>query len=255
MLFIINMKLYIATPMYGGQCTVPYATSLLASIKELKRAGVEARLDFVANESLIQRARNLMAHKFLKSDSTHLMFIDADIGFGFDQLWRVVEQSRVVENDTAVVTGVYCKKFLNWKKIRDKQDGALNTVEGLPTVGLDYNLNVDLSVMGTIKNGFATVLDAATGFMLIPRSVLEKVCTAYADTLTCRNDLLDQHHEYVAVFDCMICPLSGRYLSEDFSFIRRCQQQNIQVSADLCSKLSHTGCLTLGNDGDDVLNL
>lgn len=244
----VATSLYIATPMYGGLCTIPYAESILGAVKELKKRGVETRLDFVANESLIQRARNLMAHKFFRSQCTHLLFIDADIGFSFDQLWALLRQSVDVQMDQAVVTGVYCKKYLNWEKIQAKLTGQTRTVEGVTTVGLDYNINVDLRNLGTIQNGFAKVIDAATGFMLIPRKVLTLMYDAYAKELTCRNDLLDQNHDYVAIFDCMICPESRRYLSEDFSFIRRCQAQGVTVLSDLCSKLSHTGCLVLRND-------
>lgn len=41
------MKLYIATPMYGGQCLVPYAKSLIESVRQLKAINIETRLDFV----------------------------------------------------------------------------------------------------------------------------------------------------------------------------------------------------------------
>lgn len=241
------MKLYLATPMYAGQCTVPYAASIVEATKKLKEKGVETRLDFLGNESLIQRARNLMAHKFYKSDCSHLLFVDADIGFDFDQIWRLLTQSMEVESQQSVLTGVYCKKYLNWDRIREKREGKLNTIECLETVGLDYNVNVELGKLGLIQNGFVNVLDAATGFMLIPRSVLEKLYAAYEGTLTCRNDLMDQNHTYIAVFDCMICPQSSRYLSEDFSFIRRCQAQGITVKSDMTSKLSHTGTMVIGN--------
>ena len=244
------MKLYIATAMYGGQCLVPYAKSLIESVRQLKAINIETRLDFVSNESLIQRARNLMAHKFYHSGCTHMLFVDADIGFDFQQILRLI--THAAQCDDAILTGVYSKKFLNWDKIRRKLDGRLVTTEGVQTVGLDYNINVDLSHMGSINNGFASVVDAATGFMLIPRKVLEKAYAHYADTLTCKNDLLDQNHDYIAIFDCMICPISNRYLSEDFSFIRRCQTIGIPVYSDLCSKLSHTGCLTLRNDVNNI---
>ena len=84
------MKLYIATPMYGGQCLVPYAKSLIESVRQLKAIDIETRLDFVSNESLIQRARNLMAHKFYHSGCTHMLFVDADIGFDFQQILRLI---------------------------------------------------------------------------------------------------------------------------------------------------------------------
>jgi len=254
-------KLYIATPMYGGQCMVTYAQSLLETSRTLARAGIGARYEFVANESLIQRARNLIAHQFYHTapDCTHLLFVDADIGFDYTQLERLLTRSSGVENDGAVLTGVYCKKHVDWERVRAKATGTHRTVEGALTAGLDYNINADTRDLANVQDGFATVLDAATGFMLIPRRVLARLYEAYAPTLSCINDLAGagtaSAGSYVAVFDCMICPQSGRYLSEDFSFTRRCQEQGVPVRSDLCSKLSHTGTLTLRNDFEDVLHL
>ena len=67
--------------MYGGQCFGFFTQALLITQNVLPAAGVKSSFSFVFNESLIQRARNLLAHNFLKTDATHLMFIDADIKF------------------------------------------------------------------------------------------------------------------------------------------------------------------------------
>lgn len=257
----MEVKLYVATPMYGGQCTVKYAKSLIEASRLLARDGVSARFDFVANESLVQRARNLMAHSFFYNapECTHLLFVDADIGFDYSEVRRLLQHSVEREGDKAVLTGVYSKKHVNWDKVMGKLTGAFSTVETPKTVGLDYNINVDAGTIASVRDGFATVVDAATGFMLIPRGVLATLYEAYASSLTCRNDLIGHGHprtqEYVAVFDCMICPNSRRYLSEDFSFTRRCQEHDIPVRSDLRSRLSHTGSLTVRNDFKNIVHL
>jgi hypothetical protein len=47
----------------------------------IKNSGNDCIMSFMMNESLITRARNALAHNFLKTDCSHLMFIDADIRF------------------------------------------------------------------------------------------------------------------------------------------------------------------------------
>ena len=74
-------KLFIASPMYGGLCYGYYAQSLMTLQNMLRDNRVDMACSFLFNESLIQRARNALVHGFLKTDFTHLMFIDADIHF------------------------------------------------------------------------------------------------------------------------------------------------------------------------------
>lgn len=50
-------KLFVATPMYGGQCTGMYMKSCLDLQGLMSKYGVETKFSFIFNESLIQRAR------------------------------------------------------------------------------------------------------------------------------------------------------------------------------------------------------
>ena len=232
-------KLYIATPLYGGKACVSYTTSLLKTAEALRERGVPVQIDLIGNESLIQRARNIMSDRFLKSDCTHLFFIDGDIGFDPDQVLRLISA------DKPIVAGVYPKKYLNFDKIQQKMDGSLVTSESLESVGLDYNLNIKYNATNTISDGFIESLDAATGFLMISREAFLKVWEKHPE-LEAVNDMLpigteSTKHTYRAVFECMICPETKRYLSEDFAFIRRAQMCGIRVFCDLLSKLTHTG--------------
>ena len=72
-------KLFVATPMYGGQCNGLYMKACLDLQATCIQYGIECRFSFIFNESLITRARNYLVDEFLRSDCTHLLFIDADI--------------------------------------------------------------------------------------------------------------------------------------------------------------------------------
>ena len=237
------MLLYIATPMYGGRAHARYCRSLLSLTDRLANEGIDTTLDVVGNESLIQRARNLMADRFLRSQATHLLFIDSDLAFEPEAVLRLLRSG------LALVGGAYPKKFYNWSKIGACLDGRAG--EDVRTAGLDYNVNLDPSVMG-VQNGFAPVLDTATGFLMISREVLEAVHRAHPE-LECVNDITDQtgrvqRQTYRAVFECMIDPSTRRYLSEDFSFLRRAQALGFTAHCDLLSRLTHIGTLELAVD-------
>ena len=78
---LAGLKLWIATPMYGGNCNGEYMASIMNSIGYLSSLGVHVQFDALFNESLITRARNYCVDEFLRSGATHLMFIDSDIVF------------------------------------------------------------------------------------------------------------------------------------------------------------------------------
>ena len=84
--------LFVATPMYGGMCIGNYASALMQLPIICSRSGVRMYYTYMMNESLITRARNSLAHDFLASDATHLMFIDADIGFNPNDIVEMVKR-------------------------------------------------------------------------------------------------------------------------------------------------------------------
>lgn len=102
------MSLVIATPMFGGQCCAEYHRSCLELQRELLHLGMPHEFYTVTNESLITRARNVMAARFLTAPDLSgyeaLLFIDADIEFApadVAALWNL---------DKPVAGGCYARK-------------------------------------------------------------------------------------------------------------------------------------------------
>ena len=74
-------KIMVGTPMYGGQAAGMYTKSSVDLATLATKYEMDVRFFYLFNESLITRARNYIADEFMRSDCTHLMFIDSDIGF------------------------------------------------------------------------------------------------------------------------------------------------------------------------------
>ena len=68
-----KMKIFLATPMYGGQCYGLYTKSLMDTTSTLMHHGIEMQIYYLFNESLVTRARNYCVHNFLKSEATHML--------------------------------------------------------------------------------------------------------------------------------------------------------------------------------------
>ena len=228
-----QVKLYVATPCFGCQMSVAYMVSILNLQAACVQRGIECFIDFIGNESLVERARNILAARFLESGATHLLFIDADIGFSPDAVFRLLDSKK------EVVTAVYPKKALNWDQIKAKLDAG--ETEPVYQMGLDFNINI-ATQSSQVTDGLVQVLDSATGFMLIQRSVLTRMYEHYRQELYCVNDILGQStKDYVALFACMIDESNKRFLSEDYSFCRRWQRLGGEIWADIASPLAHIG--------------
>src|ERR1700690_404314 len=109
-----QIHLVVATPCFGGQVSSIYAGSLF----HLQRAVRSLpNLDLImmmrGGRALITRARANLVTLFLDNPSaTHLLFVDADIGFQPDQVFRLIESG------ADVVAGVYPIKRVNWDKAK-----------------------------------------------------------------------------------------------------------------------------------------
>lgn len=238
----VKTHLYIATPAYGCTLTTAYATSLLQLQALCMQRGIEVSVDLIGNESLVQRARNILQARFLKSPATHLLFIDADIAFAPE---AVVDRLLAANKD--VVTGAYAKKSINWGLVQ--QQLLAHSKEPVHSLGLDFNINI-AEGEHAVTNGVVEVLDAATGMMLIQRHVIEKMWDAYAEELWCKNDIRGDTNidHYIAIFDCFIDEQTRRYLSEDYAFSRRWQLLGGKIYADIGFPLAHLGTHTFVGD-------
>ena len=76
-----DVSIMICTPMYGGTCLGTYTKAMNDLVLLCTANGIKIKYFYLFNESLIQRARNYCVDEFLRSDCTHMVFIDADISF------------------------------------------------------------------------------------------------------------------------------------------------------------------------------
>ena len=205
-------KLFIATPMYGGQCQGMFARSIADLSALCTHYGIQVRFYFLFNESLITRARNYCADEFMRSGDTHLMFIDSDIGFNANDVIALMAlQSENPDDDQYdIIAGPYPKKCISWEKIKTAVDKGFadedpNQLEKY--VG-DYVFNPAGGV-GEIPLGEPVeVLEAGTGFMMIRRNTFEKFAQAYPQQMYkpdhVRTEHFDGSREIMAFFDTPI---------------------------------------------------
>lgn len=244
-------RLFIATPMYGGQCSGLYTKSTNDLAMSAARYGIDVKFYYLFNESLITRARNYCVDEFLRSDYTHLIFIDSDIGFNFKDVYTLLHMCDSAD-EYGIITGAYPKKTIAWEKIKlavDKGFADSNPFQLEHFVG-DYVFNPDENVTSFRIDEPVKIREGGTGFMMIHREVFEKYAKAYPELSYIpdhvRTEHFDGSREITAFFDCVIDPESKRYLSEDYMFSHYARAAGINVWLCPWIQLKHTGSYTFG---------
>lgn len=223
-----QQKIFIATPMYGGLAYGMYMKSCLDLQTTFQQYGIPSRFSFIFNESLITRARNYLVDEFLRTDFTHLLFIDADVHY------NPADIIAMLALDKDIIGAPYPKKAINWNNVAyaARTHPDLDPKELENVVG-DYVFNV---VKGTEKFQVSEpleVMEIGTGYMLIKREVFPRWAAAHPHKRY-RPDHVGQANfdgsRYIhAFFDTEIDPVSERYLSEDYAFCQWARKFGIQI--------------------------
>ena len=264
-------KLFVATPMYGGQCHGAYTKAITDLMILCTKYGIEAKLFFIFNESLVQRARNYLTDEFVRSGYDHMIFIDSDIHFEPQDV-LVMMHFAASRDDMDVVCGPYPKKAISWEKIKiavDKGYADKNPNQLEEFVG-DFVFNPADGVTQFRVDEPIEVKESGTGFMLITREALQKYDKAFPgqsykpDHVRTAN--FDGSREIMAYFDCVICPITKRYLSEDYMFCQWMRKAGGKVWLLPWMRLKHAGSYIFGGSlqalaainvsptaGDDVM--
>jgi len=252
-------KIFIATPMYGGQCHGMYTKSTADLAKISQHYEIDTKFFYLFNESLITRARNYCVDEFMRGDYTHLMFIDSDIGFDANDVLSLA--AMMDENDPngkKIMCGPYPKKTIAWEKIKqavdrgfaDENPGNLEKYVG------DYVFNPADGQSEVRIDEPVKVLEGGTGFMMITKDAFNKFDEAYPDYKYKPDHVRTKHFDgsrYITMyFQALIDKDSERYLSEDYMFCQWMRKCGVDTWMCPWMKLMHTGSYTFGGSLSDL---
>lgn len=220
-----NSRIHFCLPCYGGVLTEQTFMSFIKWGNTAKQLGIEWAIETMNNESLISRGRNTLTAKFLNApESTHLMFIDADIGW---EPWHVLA---MIDRDVDVIGGLYPMKTLPIRWVVNGFDGAEEGTDGLQEVS---------------KTG--------TGFLLIKRQVFEEM-KAHPAVKPFKSDIgldpeLNKHMR--TYFDTAV--RNNRYYSEDWTFCENWRDLGGKVWVDKRVMLRHAGSYVFDQNAQNEL--
>jgi len=221
--FLKTTKVHICMPCYGGMLTEQTFMSFIKWANVARQLGIEWTIETMTNESLITRARNTLTAKFLQNkDSTHLMFIDADIGW---EPWHLLV---LLNRDVDIIGGLYPMKSIPIKWCVNGFEGAEQGPDGLQEV---------------TKTG--------TGFLLIKRHVFEKL-KSHPAVKPFNNDIglpAELNADMKTYFDTAV--RENRYYSEDWMFCENWRDIGGKVWVDKRVLLRHVGTYVFDQGAQD----
>ena len=226
--YLRTTRVHIAMPCYGGMMTEQTFMSFVKWGNTCRQLGIDWTVETMTNESLISRARNTLTAKFLNTpESTHLMFIDSDIGW---EPWHLLVMINARKD---VIGGLYPMKSLPVKWC----------VNGIP--GKENGSPEEPNIVEVSKTG--------TGFLLIKRDVFEKL-NQHPATRPFNNDigLPEELNPYMKTyFDTAV--RENRYYSEDWTFCENWRDLGGQVWVDKRVLLRHVGTYVFDGASQDKL--
>ncbi len=203
------MKALLATPLHDGTAAREFITGLLQA------HGLYAGWICLEGQANISRARDLLAAQFLATDCSTLVFIDGDIGFGYQDLHYLLS------SPYPLTGGLYPRKAASRKWVCVPQPEELPPVAGHPEL--------------------RRVQRVGTGFLRIDRSVFETVVDAgLASAFALDGKQL--HHFFPSGL------LDGEFLSEDYYFCELAARAGFGVYVDNRIRLRHVGRLVYQRD-------
>ena len=194
------MKLFVPLICYNHTCNTEYMMSILKLLNTAKDTGLNMSFYPIFFESLVSRARNAAVAHFLEDpENTHLLFIDSDIIFEPEDVFKLLQA------DKEVVAGIYPKKYIVWDRLKQNPEAE----------------RVDFPMGGTLTMTEDNLIELdylPTGFLLISRTAIEKIITAYPE-LKYKNDIdgyMSAGDNFYDLFKVGI--RNGIYESEDWGF-------------------------------------
>jgi hypothetical protein len=211
-------SIFVAMPAFSG--VEPEAVeSLLGLVHTLTTRRIGAFVRILGRRSVISTVRDNLAHEFLASAKTHLLFLDSDQGFSPQTVLRLID-FETKHRVGIVAAPAPCKQVapkLNFSGLKSNEAGEIE-----------------------VKGGFVRVDYAATGCMLISRQVFERLAPTVERAL-CNQDDSTPRSKYFG--ELIIDHPSGVRVSlgEDFAFCARWNALGGQVWCDGEARIYHYG--------------
>jgi hypothetical protein len=236
-------RIALALPVFS-QAYVPFVQCLIESLSRLDIIGM---VDFLPGDSLVNRARNVLAHHFVEGypdtrdgkrvrvQYDWLLFLDTDLVFRPEAITMIYELA--LSRGTGIYAGTYPMKQIKPKVVYNPMPGCRPD-----------------------STGVVEVREAGTGFMLIHREVFAQMREKFADEIRYEADMGAQEGPRSIMYDYFSVgvrydPLAKykRFLSEDWYFCQRWREIGGKIFMQTNISCSHIGNFMFPGKPEEII--
>lgn len=206
------VKIFIATPAFEGKVHVPFAISLAETSVLLSMHQIGVQYQIVTSGSLLEAERNRLVDAFLRSDCTHMLCLDSDLG------WPAQAVLALLQKNEDFIAGVYPTRLDKSFTFRPKVDEKQRVIA---------NPEKQLLEMESIP----------AGFMLIKRCVFERIMDKFPEI-----KFTPKAKDVPPGFAFFLCEIwEGEFWGEDYTFCRRVRESGTRIWVDPMIEFDHAG--------------
>ena len=202
----------IVTPAYSGTVNAQYAMSLAQTYLLLSMNGIKTTFEIEPNSSILSASRNRLTEKFWQSDATHMLCIDADLG------WPAEAVLAMLSTQKEFIAGVYPsrkgKGFIFRPQFENEKTQKLIT-----------------------ENHIIKMDAVPAGFMLIARSAIKKMRNHFPELYYSPKDPRDDSETTYALFNTEL--INSEFWGEDYVFCKRAIDAGVDIWADPLIEFDH----------------
>jgi hypothetical protein len=233
-------KVLLATPSHGGNVRTTYCTTMVKTACDLQARGQYA--GFAAVEySDVSMQRDMLAHIFLASDATHILFVDSDMSAPADLCHRLLGIGK------PFTAAAYTGRYIDVGKVADLSAAGRDKGDA---IALAHEWNVTGGVEQEPGGLVKAKRGVGFGYVLLARECFEAIGR--------QPDLIS--YEYpkppspvVKGFFQKLRFDTGRVMSEDLSFCHRHRQAGGEIFIYPDADVKHVGLMEFGVPFSDYL--
>jgi hypothetical protein len=239
-------RILIGTPVLGGLVGMAYAESLFNLRGALDEHRIGCAFTFTSSSDL-EMSRNHIASEAMAEGYTHLLFVDADMGFRPSAVLRMLAANRPVIGANYVRKKLDLIAMLDDARNADTQDPTWKR----KVISRRMLFSADPLDSVSVQGGIARFNGIGMGVTLIETAALRRMVDELA--LEPRTPFREAMKFPLYGFFTRTTDPAGKLLSEDFSFCARWRACGGDIWALLDEPILHAGTYVYGGNYLDTL--
>lgn len=230
-------KLLIATPAFGDMYYTPYVLGIFRLQRWLGRNNWSSSFASISYADIVEARNFLLTHWYDKTDASHVLFIDADMGFEPELI------ASMLALDQPLVGVIYPKRQVDVQRVAALAAKG-ETAERAVARAHEFIVRPVRGRLPRRRKGFIEVAACGAGILLVRRDCIKTMLAKLpelSDAGAKKNSPLAKNLDrLIRAFEPLM--VDGARLSEDFAFCHRWRELcRGEIWASVDQAVTHVG--------------